>query len=85
MEIITKRPEKIIYRDGDNAVKVFSKKYPKSDILNEALNQSRVEETGLPIPALKSVSVINGEWAITMEYVEGKTLAQIMEDDPDNL
>ena len=85
MDVITKRAEKVIYRDGENAVKVFSEKYPKSDILNEALNQSRVEETGLPIPALKSVSVINGEWAITMEYVEGKTLAQIMEEDPEHI
>ena len=85
MEVITKRAEKTIYRDGDNAVKVFSEKYPKSDILNEALNQSRVEETGLPIPALKSVSVINGEWAITMEYVEGKTLAELMKENPDKL
>lgn len=85
MEVISERKEKIIYRDGENAVKLFSKKFPKSDILNEALNQSRVEETGLPIPALKSVSVINGQWAITMEYVEGKTLAEIMHDDPDNL
>ena len=85
MEVISERKEKIIYRDGENAVKLFSKKFPKSDILNEALNQSRVEETGLPIPALKSVSVINGQWAITMEYVEGKTLAEIMLSDPDNI
>ena len=85
MEVITKRAEKTIYRDGDNAVKVFSEKYPKSDILNEALNQSRVEETGLPIPALKSVSVVDGEWAITMEYVEGKTLAELMKENPDKL
>lgn len=84
MEVISRRKEKVIYRDGDNAVKVFSNRFPKSDILNEALNQSRVEETGLPIPALRSVSVVNGEWAITMEYVDGKTLAQIMEEDPDN-
>ena len=85
MEVISERKEKIIYRDGENAVKLFSKKFPKSDILNEALNQSRVEETGLPIPALRAVSVVNGKWAITMDYVEGKTLEQIMREDPDNL
>ncbi len=85
MDVITKRTEKVIYRDGDNVIKMFSEKFPKSDILNEALNQSRVEETGLPIPALKSVSVINGQWAITMEYVEGKTLQQMMDEDPDNM
>lgn len=85
MELIAERKDKKIFKDGDNAVKVFSEKYPKSDILNEALNQTRVEETGLPIPALKAVSVINGEWAITMEYVEGRTLDQIMKEDPDNI
>ena len=81
MDVIATRKEKVIYRDGDSAIKEFSEKFPKSDILNEALNQSRVEETGLPIPALKSVSVINGNWTIAMEYVEGKTLEQIMEED----
>lgn len=85
MDVITKRAEKVIYKDGKNAVKVFSEKYPKSDILNEALNQTRVEETGLPIPALQAVSVIDGQWAITMDYVEGKTLEQIMAEDSDNL
>ncbi len=85
MEVITKRTAKTIYRDGDTAVKLFSSRYPKSDILNEALNQARVEETGLPIPALKSVSVIDGEWAITMEYVEGKTLAELMAEHPEKI
>ncbi len=85
MEVITKRTAKTIYRDGDTVIKRFSSRYPKSDILNEALNQSRVEETGLPIPALRSVSVIDGEWAITMDYVEGKTMAQLMEEHPEKL
>ncbi len=85
MDIIAKRTEKTICKDGDKVLKIFSEKYPKSDILNEALNQTRVEETGLPIPALESVSVIDGKWTITMEYVEGKTLDRIMAEDPDNL
>ena len=85
MDLIAERKEKKIYRDGDVVIKEFSEKFPKSAILNEALNQSRVEETGLPIPALKAVSVVNGQWAITMEYVEGKTLEQIMREDPDNI
>ena len=32
MEVISTRKEKVIYRDGDNAVKIFSEKFPKSDI-----------------------------------------------------
>ena len=85
MQLIAERADKQIFKDGENTVKVFSNKYPKSDILNEALNHTRVEETGLPVPALKSVSVIDGKWAITMEYIEGKTLDQLMKEDPDNL
>lgn len=85
MDLIAERKEKKIYRDGDVVIKEFSEKFPKSDILNEALNQSRVEETGLPIPALKAVSVVNGQWAITMEYVEGKTLEQLMQENPENI
>ncbi len=85
MDVIATRKEKVIYREGDTVIKIFSDKFPKSDVLNEALNQSRVEETGLPIPALRAVSLIDGQWAITMDYVEGKTLEQIMQEDPDNL
>ena len=82
MQVITQRKEKTIYRDGDTTVKVFSEKFPKSDILNEALNHTRVEETGLPVPAFKSVSVIDGKWAISMEFVEGKTLDELMAENP---
>ncbi len=85
MDVIATRKEKVIYRDGDIVIKEFSEKFPKSDILNEALNHARVEETGLPIPALRAVSVINGKWTISMDYIEGKTLEQIMEEDPDNI
>lgn len=85
MEVIAERKEKVIYRDGEVVIKEFSEKFPKSDILNEALNQARVEETGLPIPALRAVSVVDGKWAITMDYVEGKTLEQIMQENPADL
>ncbi len=83
-EIIAQRKGKEIYKEDNNVVKLFSTEYPKSDILNEALNHSRVEETGLNIPAIKAVSLIDGKWAITLEYIEGKTLAQVMEEDPEN-
>ena len=83
-KVLAERKDKVIYKDGDTTIKVFDSNYPKSDILNEALNHARVEETGLPIPAIKAVSVIDGKWAISIEYVEGKTLEKIMEEDPDN-
>ena len=72
--VIAKRPTKTIYRDGDTVIKLFNEDYLKSDILNEALNQARVEETGLLIPKILEVTKIDGKWAIISEYIEGTTL-----------
>jgi uncharacterized protein (TIGR02172 family) len=82
-KIIAVRTAKTIYRDGETVIKVFDKDYKKSDILNEALNQARVEETGLNIPKVLEVMKIDGKWAIRTEYIRGKTLAQLMEENPD--
>ena len=82
--VIAVRNDKTIYRDGDKCIKVFSENYSKADVLNEALNQARIEETGLNIPKILEVTMIDGKWAIVSQFIEGKTLAQIMEEDPDN-
>ncbi len=82
-KVIAVRTAKTVYRDGDRAVKVFDEGYKKSDILNEALNQARAEETGLPVPKLLEVGVIDGKWAIASEFIQGKTLAQLMEEHPE--
>ena len=82
-KIIAVRTGKTVYRDGDNCVKVFDKDYSKSDVLNEALNQARVEETGLNIPKIKEVIMIDGKWAIVSEFIPGKTLARLMEEEPE--
>lgn len=85
-KILSERKGKTIYKVGDTVVKVFDPEYfPKSDVLNEALNQARVEETGLNIPDLKSVSLIDGKWAITIDYVEGDTLQELMDKNPDKI
>lgn len=84
-KVIAVRTSKTVYKDGDRAVKVFDEDYKKSDILNEALNQARVEETGLPIPKLLEVGVVDGKWAIASEFIKGKTLGQLMEENPDKI
>lgn len=84
-KVIAVRTSKTVYKDGDRAIKVFDADYKKSDILNEALNQARVEETGLPIPKLLEVGVVDGKWAIASEFIKGKTLARLMEENPDKL
>jgi tRNA A-37 threonylcarbamoyl transferase component Bud32 len=83
MEVLAQRPTKVAYREGDFVVKEFNESYSKADVLNEALNQARVEETGLPIPKLVEVKKIDNKWAIVMEYVEGKTIAQLIEENPE--
>ena len=83
--VLAERKNKVIYRDGDLAVKVFDESFPKSDILNEALNQARVEETGLNIPKIEEVTKIDGKWAIISDFIEGKTLQQLMDENPDKL
>ena len=81
--IIAVRNNKTIYRDGDKCIKVFNEDYSKSDILNEALNQARIEETGLNIPKVTEVTMIDGKWAIVSEFIKGKTLSQLMEENPE--
>ena len=75
-KVLAERKDKVIYKDGDKCIKVFDESYKKSDILNEALNQARVEETGLNIPKIHEVTKIDGKWAIVTDFIEGKTLAQ---------
>ncbi|MEA4912325.1 MAG: phosphotransferase [Oscillospiraceae bacterium] len=82
--IIAVRTGKTIYRDGATVLKVFDDDYSKSGILNEALNQARVEETGLPVPKLLEVTKLDGKWAIRSEFIEGKTLQRVMEEDPEH-
>ena len=62
LKVIAVRTSKTIYRDGDKVVKVFDEDFSKADVLNEALNQARVEETGLHIPKIIEVTKIDGKW-----------------------
>lgn len=81
-KIIAVRNVKTVYRDGDKVIKLFDEGFSKAAILNEALNQARVEETGLNVPKLLEVTKIDGKWAIIMEYIPGKTLEQLMTENP---
>ena len=80
--VIAVRNNKTVYRDGDKCIKLFNADFSKADVLNEALNQARIEETGLHIPSIREVLTIDGRWAIVSDFIEGKTLAQHIEEDP---
>ena len=79
--VIAVRNDKTIYRDGDRCIKVFNAEYSKADVLNEALNQARIEQLGLNIPKVLEVTMIDGKWAIVSEYIKGKTIAQLIAED----
>ena len=81
--VLAKRPTKTIYRSGDTVIKVFEEGFSKADILNEALNHARIEETNLNIPHIKGINMVDGKWAIFTDYIEGKTLAELMSENPD--
>jgi tRNA A-37 threonylcarbamoyl transferase component Bud32 len=82
-KVLLKRENKIIYQYDDTVIKVFDEKYPKSSIFNEALNHARVEETGLKIPKIRSISNIDGRWTICMDYIHGQTLEQKLTENPE--
>ncbi|MDR0321968.1 MAG: phosphotransferase [Treponema sp.] len=82
-KVIAKRENKTIYRDGERRIKVFNKDFSKADVLSEALNQAKVEETELNIPKILEVTMIDGCWAIIAEYIEGKTLTELTNENPE--
>lgn len=82
-ELVFQRADKKIYRDGDKLVKVFDKNFSKANILNEALNHARVEETDLNVPKIRSIEVVDGNWAIVLDYIEGRTLQDLMDEHPE--
>ncbi|MFR3730784.1 phosphotransferase family protein [Lacrimispora sp.] len=85
-KVIAATATKTVYRDGDKAIKVFHADFPKAEVLNEALITARVEETGgIKVPKVLEVGVFEGKWSITFEFIEGKTLEQLMEEHPDQL
>lgn len=73
-DIIGIRENKIFYRDGDIFVKAFDESFTLSNILNEAVNQTRVFESGIRCPEILEISREHGYWQIQQELIEGETL-----------
>ena len=84
-EIIVERGTKTVYREGSKIIKQFKAGYPKSAVVKEAFNHALAEESGLNVPALLEVKNTGEGWALVIEAVEGKTMAQLMAEQPENL
>ena len=77
-KIIGLRIDKTIYKDGNRVIKCFNENYTKAQVLNEALNLARVEETSLLVPRLDSVFFEYGKWKLAFDYIEGKSLDECL-------
>ena len=83
---IAVRKTKNVYVDNNKTIKLFIEGYSKANVLNEALNQARVEEgTNLNIPKLIEVTKIDNRWALVSEYIEGTPLNLLMEQNPEKI
>lgn len=82
-QIIEQKSYKTVYREGNTIVKAFTASHPKSDVFNEAYIHACVEDAGVPVSKLLGVNPENGGWAITLEYVEGSTLEELMKAHPE--
>ena len=83
---IAERKTKTVYKDNNKTIKLFKENYSKADILNEALNQARVEEgTSLNVPKLLEVTKIDNRWALVLEYIEGTPLDILMKEHPEKI
>lgn len=83
--IIAKRSDKTVYRDGDLKIKVYDEATSKVNVLVSALNQAKIEETGLNVPKLREVTTYEGKWVVVTDYIEGTPLDALMRENPEKL
>lgn len=81
--MIAKRENKTVYRDGNRKIKVYNSEVSKVEVLVSALNQAKIEETGLLIPKILEVATENGKWIIVTEYIAGTPLDVLMQQHPE--
>ena len=69
-----------IYRSEDKIIKVYHKHLPEFEASYEARKQQIAYDCGLFVPKPLKVTKINGRPALVMEYIEGKTLGELLFD-----
>ena len=83
--VLLERTDKVVTKDKGTVLKIFGPSYKVSAILNEAMNEARAAETGLPVAKVIEVMKLRDHWCIRREWVEGETLADVMDKDKKNL
>lgn len=70
-----------IYLHENKAIKIFRDHLPASVPVYEAHKQQLAYDSGLRVPEVLEVTMIEGKQALVMEYVKGKTLGQLVMED----
>lgn len=88
--LLMRRPNKVVYRDGDRVIKVFDKEKPSYDVFNEALNISRIEACGVRLTGVIEVSQVeggehDGAWALANRYIPGQSLRTLLLEQPERV
>ena len=83
-KIIYQSKRKIVYHYGDRAIKTYGPTYAISQVLNEALNQSRVSETGISAPKVHEVKKFDDRYGIVMDYIDGENIEEILKKNPND-
>ncbi|NLP50063.1 aminoglycoside phosphotransferase family protein [Bacillus sp. RO1] len=74
-----------IYLIENKIIKIFKDHLPDSEPEYEACKQRVAFESGLRVPKILEVTKVNGKQAIIMEYVEGKTLGELVKENMDQV
>jgi len=70
-----------IYLHEGKIIKLFKEFLPDNEAEQEASKQSLAYSMGLPVPCVYEVTKINGQQAIIMELVKGKSIGSIILND----
>ncbi len=81
--VIAKRNNKTVYRDGNRKIKVYNEDVSKVEVLVSALNQAKIEETGIKMPKLLEITTHEGKWVVVSEFIEGTPLDVLMREHPE--
>jgi thiamine kinase-like enzyme len=84
-ELISEHNHKKIYANDGVITKVFDHKfYDGSFAMKESMYQQYAFESKISVPEVYEVFKVGDDWAFSSQQIKGKTLAQMIEEDPTN-
>jgi len=82
-ELIGSGMSAVIYARDGIVAKVYREGQPKRQVFQEAFSLAVVTELGIPAPQVYGVETFSGRTTLLMDQVSGKTVLDIMEENPE--